>query len=121
METQDGGVTALNDIKGAFVESLIRNNKKIRDDRAVAIAEDAQMIYKREVEDLALSIKKLKREREAMLDLSPTTADSLMLASDFDSKAFVAKDIELGVKIRNLEITMSIAAERYEHLFVNHK
>ena len=52
-----------------------------------------------------------------MLDLSPTTADSLVLASDFDSKAFVAKDIELGVKIRNLEIKLEIASNRYADLF----
>ncbi len=110
---------ALSDLKGAFVGSLVRNNKKIREDRAIAIAEAAQMLYKREVEDTELKIKQLKREREAMLDLSPTTADSLVLASDFDAKNFVAKDIDLGVKIRNLEITLEIADTRYKHLFVN--
>ena len=65
--------TALSAIKGAFMESLVRNNKKIRDDRAIAIGEAAQMIYKREVEDTELKIKQPKRERDAMLDLSPTT------------------------------------------------
>ena len=104
-------------LKGAFVESLKRNNKKIRDDRAVAIAEDAQMIYKREVEDLELEIKKTARERESMLDLSPTTADSLVLATDFDAKGFVGRDLELGVKIRNLEIKLDIAKGRYQKLF----
>ena len=44
---------------GAFVESLKRNNQKIREDRAIAIAEDAQLIYKREVEDLEIQIKRL--------------------------------------------------------------
>ena len=113
----NGSASPLEQMKGAFVESLKRNNKKIRDDRAIAIAEDAQMIYKREVEDLQLEIKKLKREREAMLDLSPTDAQSLVLASDFDSKAFVAKDLDLGVKIRNLEIKLEIAEVRYKTLF----
>ena len=107
----------LEGMKGAFVESLTRNNKKIRQDRAIAIAEDAGLLYKREVEDLGIQIKQLVREREGMLDLSPTTADSLVLASDFDSKAFVAKDIELGVKIRNLEIKLEIASKRYSQLF----
>lgn len=107
----------LDQMKGAFVESLKRNNKKIREDRAVAIAEDAQLIYKREVEDLEIQIKQVKRERDAMLDLSPTNADSLVLASDFNSKSFVAKDIELGVKIRNLEIRLEIAKTRYAELF----
>jgi hypothetical protein len=103
--------------KGAFVESLVRNNKKIREDRAVAIAEDAQMIFKREIEDLELEVKKVRRERDSMLDLSPTSADSLVLASEFDAKEFVRKDLELGVRIRNLEIKLDIAQSRYKHLF----
>lgn len=32
---------------GAFIESLKRNNSKIRSDRAESISDDAQMIYKR--------------------------------------------------------------------------
>ena len=107
----------LESMKGVFVESLVRNNKKIREDRAIAIAEAAQLIYKREVEDLTLQIRELVRERDAMLDLSPTTADSLVLASDFNAKEFVLKDIELGVKIRNFEIKLEIASNRYKKLF----
>lgn len=109
--------SALDEIKGAFVGSLVRNNKKIREDRAIAIAEAAQMIYKREVEDLEMQIKQRKREREAMLDLSPTDAQSLVLASDFDAKQFVSKDIQIGIDIRNLEIKLDIAKSRYAKLF----
>lgn len=121
MENENGHTDVLEHMQGAFVDSLKRNNKKIREDRAIAIAEDAKMIYKREVEDLQLEIKKLRREREAMLDLSPTTADSLVLASDFDSKAFVQKDISIGVQIRNLEIKLDISLARYNHLFTDIK
>jgi hypothetical protein len=103
--------------KGAFLESLKRNNAKIRDDRATAIVEDAQIIYKREVEDIALQIKKLRREQENMLDLSPTHADSLVLASDFSAKDYVAKDLDLSIKIRNLEIKLELAKGRYGYLF----
>ena len=103
--------------QGAFFVSLKRNNKQIRDDRATAIAEDTQLVYKREIEDLELSIKKMKREQENMLDLSPTNAMSLVLASDFDSGAYTKKDVELGVKIRNAEITLEIATRRYNYLF----
>ena len=119
METSSGTSEVLDKMEGAFVGSLVRNNKKIREDRAIAIAEDAQMLYKREVEDTELKIKQLKREREGMLDLSPTNADSLVLASDFNSGNFVKKDIELGLKIRNLEIQLEIAKERYNYLFTN--
>lgn len=103
--------------KGAFAESLKRNNKQIRNDRAQAIVEDTELVYKREIEDIELCLKKMKRERENMLDLSPTNAQSLMLASDFDSKAYVEKDLELGVKIRNTEIKLEIAKKQFEYLF----
>lgn len=102
---------------GSFYSSLKRNNKQIRDDRATAIAEDTALGYKRMVEDIELSIKKMKREQENMLDLSPTNAQSLVLASDFDSKSFIEKDIELGIRIRNAEIKLEIALKRFKYLF----
>lgn len=109
----------MEDVKevGAFVSSLKRNCKQIRDDRATAISEDTQVLYKRQVEDLELDIRKMQREQENMLDLSPTTATSLVLASDFNSSNYVAKDVELGVKIRNSEIKLEIAKKRYAYLF----
>jgi len=103
--------------QGAFLDSLKRSNRKIRDDRAQAIGEDTQLVYKRRIEDLELSIKKMAREQENMLDLSPTDAQSLILASDFDSAEYSSKDIDLGVKIRNAEITLEIAKKRYAYLF----
>lgn len=103
--------------EGAFVASLKRNNRQIRADRAEAIAEDAQITYRRAVEDLELKLKRMRRERENMLDLSPADKNSLMLATDFDSAAYVAKDIELGTKIRNTEIQLEIAQNQYRHLF----
>jgi hypothetical protein len=109
--------TTPGEIKGAFMKNLVRNNKKIRDDRAVAIGEAAQLLYRRKVEDTLLDLKQLRREREALIDLSPTTADSLILASDFNAEAFVKRDIDLGVKIRNTEITLEIAQRQYHQLF----
>ncbi|WP_297922632.1 hypothetical protein [uncultured Agitococcus sp.] len=104
--------------EGAFLLSLKRNNDKIREDRALAIAEDAQLIFKREIEDMAIQLKRLQRERDGLLDLSPTTADSLVLANDFDAKTFVEKDLQLGIQMRNLEIRLEIAKQRYAFLFV---
>ena len=102
---------------GAFAASLKRNNAKIREDRANSISDDTQLMYKRSIEDLQVTVKRLRREQENLLDLSPTSADSLVLASDFDSKTYVDKDIDLGVKIRNLEIKLEIATKRYAYLF----
>ncbi len=103
--------------QGAFAESLKRSNKQIRNDRAQAITEDTELIYKRTIEDLELNLRKMKRERENMLDLSPTNAQSLVLASDFNSGDYVEKDLELGVKIRNTEIKLEIAQAQFKHLF----
>ena len=116
--TEQSATTVDNSEKiGVFLTSLKRNNRQIREDRAQTIAEDSQLVYKRKIEDLDLEIKKVKREQENMLDLSPTNAQSLVLASDFNSSAYMEKDIELGVKIRNLEIKLEIAKNRYTYLF----
>jgi hypothetical protein len=103
--------------KGAFLASLKRNNKQIREDRAQAIGEDCYLIYRRAIEDLQVNIKKMERDRENMLDLSPENALSLMLASDFDAATFVAKDIELAIRIRNEKIKLAEALKRFEILF----
>lgn len=104
-------------VEGAFLESLKRNNSKIKSDRATAIAEDAQTTFKREIEDLEISIKRMKRERENLLDMSPDNALSLKLASDFDAKEFVATERNLAVKIRDTEVVLGLLKERYDHLF----
>lgn len=119
MDTTTSDTTSLEELepKGKFFESLNRNNKSIKKDRAIAIAEEAQTAYKRHVEDLQMQIKRLQRERIQMLDLSPTTADSLILAKEFDAQAFVKKDIKLGLDIRNLQIQLEIAASQYNSLF----
>jgi len=106
-----------NELKGAFIESLKRNNRQIRADRAEAIGEDVELLFKRTVEDIEMRITRMKRERENMLDLSPENAQSLVLASDVDAEAFVSKDIDLGVKIRNEEIKLEIANKRFNYLF----
>lgn len=103
--------------EGAFQETLMRNNKKIRQDRAIVIIEAAHINFKRAVEDLEIEIKQVKRDRENMLDLSPHHAQDLMVASDFNAESFVKKDIELGIRIRNLEIKRDVAKTRFIHLF----
>lgn len=102
---------------GAFMQSLVRNNAKIRRDRAVSIAEDTQLMYKRELENMQIELKKLRRVRDNMLDLSPSDAQSLILAADFKSAEFVKKDMQLGIDMRNLEIAIDLATKRYTELF----
>ena len=105
------------ELKGAFASSLKRNNKQIRDDRATSITEATELLYKRSVEDMEVALKRMKRDQDNMLDLSPSDANSLKLASDFDEADYVQRDIDLGVKIRNTEIKLEVARKRYEYLF----
>jgi len=109
--------SALEVTQGAFLASLKRNNKQIREDRAQAIGEDCYMIYRRTIEDLQVNIKRMERDRENMLDLAPDNALSLKLASDFNAKEFVEKDLELAIKIRNEKIKLAEAAARFNYLF----
>jgi hypothetical protein len=106
---------------GAFATTLTRGNKQIRVDRALVLVEKTEKCYRRTIEDLTDSISAVKMERESMMDLSPTNAQNLTLASDFDERKYVDKDIELGVKVRNLEIKIEVATKRYEYLFGPYK
>ena len=74
-------------------------------------------MYKRGIEDMQNDIKKLQRERNNMLDLSPGDTVSLKLAQDFDANDFFRKDTDIGLKIRNLKIRLEIAVESYRNLF----
>lgn len=103
--------------KGAFLESLKRNNKQIRDDRAAAIGEDTQLTYKRMIEDIEINIKRLKRKQENMLDLSPANAQNLKLAEDFDVDSYTKEDLSIGITIRNEQLKLEIAKDRYNYLF----
>ncbi len=104
------------DLKPRFIESLQRNNDQIREDRARIIGEDAELIYRRRVEDIELKIKRLEREQEGLIDISPLDKNSLTFA-DFQPEAFVQKDIELSLIIRNLNIQLELTRKRFEYLF----
>lgn len=73
------------DLKPRFIESLQRNNDQIREDRARIIGEDAELIYRRRVEDIELKIKRLEREQEGLIDISPLDKNGLTFA-DFQRK-----------------------------------
>lgn len=104
------------ELKPRFVESLQRNNDQIRGDRAQTIGEDSELIYRRKVEDIELKMKRLEREQEGLIDISPLDRNSLTFA-DFNPEAFVQKDMELLLTIRNLNIQLEITRKRFEYLF----
>lgn len=94
--------------QGALIQSLIRSSKDIKRSRAIAI---------RQVQDLRMRLSQLKRSRDDLIDLSPTDANSLILAKDFDAKKFAEEHIGLGVKIRQAEIELEIAEKSFINLF----
>ena len=101
------------DLKPRFVDALRRNNDQIREDRAKAIAEDSELIYKRCIEAIELRIKRSEREQKSCIDISPLDKNSLTFA-DFNRDACVQRDIELSLNIRNLKIQFEIAKTRYD-------
>lgn len=104
--------------QGVFVTTLLRDNKSIKKDRAQAIIEDSEMVYKRKVEDMGLKLKRLKREQDAILDLSPDNSLSLMPnLKTFEAEKFANDDLRLALEIRNLEIQIEVSVKRYEYLF----
>jgi hypothetical protein len=105
--------------QGEFFKSLVRNNGKIRSDRAQSIQEDAQMRYKRHVEDLEMMLKRLRREQANLLDNSPENTMTLKLATDFDSNEFVETHHRLSLDIRNKEIELQLAKNDYTRLFAD--
>jgi hypothetical protein len=102
---------------GTFLQGLKRNNKQIREDRAEQIHEITKLKYKRQVEDLQLKITNIKRDRDAALDIAPSNTQTIMSASDFNEDQFIQMDLDYGVKIRENEIKLEIATERYKTLF----
>lgn len=103
--------------KGTFQQSLYRNNKQIRADRANSIIATAQIQYKRAIEDLATGIQQAGWDLEGLLDLSPTNTQSLVLASDFNALDFVQKDQALRLKIYNEKIKLKELIAGYVELF----
>lgn len=104
------------ELKPRFIGSLQRNNDQIREDRARTIGADSELIYRRRVEDIELKIKRLEREQEGLIDISPLDRNSLTFA-DFQPEAFVQKDLEYSLTIRNLNIQLEVAVKRFEYLF----
>lgn len=102
---------------GLIAETLSRSNAQIRQDRGNAIAEDMEVVYRRAAEDAHRKVNQLKRDRKAMYDFSPTNSLSLVLARDVKAEEIQEKDMLLSLQIREAEIKLEIADQRYAELF----
>lgn len=104
---------------GAFKSDLMRSFKQLKESRAIAVAEDAEIVYKRKIEDLCKNLRQYERDREDMiLDLSPSSVgSSAVVPSDFKVDTLLEKDIELGKKKREDTIILEIVLDRYQRMF----
>lgn len=104
---------------GVFKTDLMRTFKQLKESRAESVAEDVEIIYKRQIEDLCHQIRNYDRDRENLiLDLSPSSAFSgNVVPSDFKPSDFLSKDIEIGLNKRDAIIKLEIVIERYQYLF----
>jgi hypothetical protein len=78
---------------------------------------EPQSIYKREIHNLARLIQYLKKQKEDLARMTPTEAETSEITDAIDSGAYVSKEIEIGVKIRDLEKKLELAKKRYQFLF----
>ena len=102
---------------GALASSLLRNRKQIVEERAISIFEDAELVFKREKEDLERDISRLIRARNTKLDLSPTNVTNMVVGEDFNAEKFMEEDIAISKQIREKSILLSIVTARYNYLF----
>lgn len=102
---------------GFLDESLSRTNKQIRAERGDSAKEDLEMVYKREVEDWEVKIKRLNRKRLNNFDFAPTSTQSLVVGRDMDAGDVKEQDLKLANEIRNATIKLRIAMKSYNFLF----
>lgn len=110
-------MTEVKQAGGAFAASLLRKNSQIKGDRALAILRLAEKAFKRSVEDVYDKIFQLETDRDSLIDLSPTNADSLVMAGDFDATKFYETEKRLTLKIRECRVELEEMTLRYQHLF----
>lgn len=107
----------LKNVSGAFGASLLRNASKIKEERALTILRNGEKYFRRKVEDLTDRIGNLEVERQALLDMSPTDINSLVLATDFKADEFYDTERKLTMQIREARVELEEMQTRYEFLF----
>lgn len=101
--------------KGVIFRDLARNAKTIRNDRAEAILEDLEITFERKIKDLELKIKRLKRDRRSLSDMSPDNVTSIIRIDDFNAEDFYDSYRKKTLEIRNLlvEYRLMVAHKQY--------
>ena len=104
--------------KGFLKASLSRGNKAIREQRGEAIYEDLEIVYKREVENKKVDLRRIDRKMANQFDFSVTNTTSLIMRTeDFDAGQVMIDDLQLGWDRKICVEKLNIAKGRYNHLF----
>jgi len=104
--------------QGFLNESLKRGNKAIREQRGDVIWEDLEMVYKREVENKQIDLKKIDRRMSTAFDFSVNNVNSLIMKrEDFDATEVMLEDLQLGLDRKKTIDKLNIAIGRYNYLF----
>lgn len=107
-----------NEKRGALNDSLKRGNKAIREQRGDAIYEELELVYKREVENKKVELKRIDRKMANAFDFSVNNINSLIMKTeDFDAGQVMIDDLQLGWDRSKILDKANIAIKRYNFLF----
>jgi len=87
--------------EGFVAQSLSRTTKQIRLDRGDIIAEELEVEYRREIENLTLEISRNRRVQSLYFDFSPNNTHSLVMKEV--NGALIMK-YDLKVELENLNL-----------------
>ena len=103
--------------RGSNIAFTMGNEKPKASKKATVASKDAASLYKREMQNLERLIRLLKKERDNMAKRPLTDKQTSKITDAIDSGAYVSKEIEIGVKIRDLEKKLDTARKRFQFLF----
>lgn len=102
---------------GLFEDSLKRNFKQIREDRASIMTRSSLSVYKGKIDKLYLDLDKLEIDRNNLLDFAGDSTTRIVSLEQFDADVFCSKDEEITLKMRELRIRIEELTQRYKALF----
>jgi len=100
-----------------FYKNLVNTNEKIKQDRGIMLAGQAERAKRKIVEDLIDKIENEKFKLERMYDLSPKETTDLAYREDFNPKTWAEETQKIEDNIFALTVKMTTAKKAYEKQF----
>jgi hypothetical protein len=103
---------------GILGPTLKQTYKQIKDSRIEAMLEDAELKYRRDIEDECAKVRQCDRDMEdAILDILPSNAGQGISPSQFDADKLMTTRINTLFIKREQSIKLGIMLSDYETLF----